>query len=175
MTTTTKLSELTGDYLLDAGRTRIGFVARHRMGTRVRGRFSVFEGAVHLDGDDPAGSSARLTIQAESIETGNLRRDAQLCQEFIATAAYPTITFASTKVEQTGATTFAVTGDLSIRGVTHSVTVPFELAGTEGDVAFAATLTVNRMHWQVNWNAATTVLVSADVILDLQLTVSRRA
>lgn len=175
MTTTTKLSELTGDYVLDAERTRIGFVARHRIGSKVRGLFTVFEGAVQLDGDDPAGSCAWLMIQADSIETGNLRRDAQLCKDFLATAAYPTITFVSTEVEQTGGTTFAVTGDLTIRGVTHSVTVPFELTGTEGDVTFQAAQTINRMHWRVNWNAATTVLVSPDVTLDLQLTATRRA
>src|SRR5882757_4094750 len=104
----TRLSQLSGDYVLDAGRTRIGFVARHRMATRVRGRFEVFEGAVHLDGDDPGRSSARLTIRADSIETGGRRRDAQLRKDFLGTAAYPSITFASTAVEQTGETTFEV-------------------------------------------------------------------
>jgi polyisoprenoid-binding protein YceI len=174
MTMTTKLSELTGDYVLEAERTRIGFVARHRMGTRVRGRFAGFEGVVRLDGDDPGASSARITIQADTVDTGNERRDAQLTKDFLVTATYPAITFVSTKVEQTGATTFDVTGDLTIRGVTHRIAVPFELTEADGDVTFKATRTINRMHWQVNWNAVTTALVSPDVILDLQLTASRR-
>jgi polyisoprenoid-binding protein YceI len=80
----------------------------------------------------------------------------------------------STKVEQVDATTFDVTGDLTIRGVTHPVTVPFELTGAEDDVTFTATQTINRMQWRVNWNALTTVMVSPDVILDLQLTATRR-
>jgi polyisoprenoid-binding protein YceI len=171
---TTKLSELTGEYVLEAERTRIGFVARHRMGTRVRGRFAGFEGVVRLDGDDPSASSARLTIRADTVDTGNERRDAQLTKDFLATAAYPTLTFLSTKVEQTGPTTFDVTGDLTIRGVTHPITVPFELIEADGDVTFKATQTINRTHWQVNWNAVTTVMVGSAVILDLQLTASRR-
>jgi polyisoprenoid-binding protein YceI len=174
MTSTTRLSELTGEYFLDAERTRIEFVARHRMGTRVRGRFAVVEGAFLLDGEDPSASSARLTIQADTVDTGNEQRDAQLRKEFLRTAAYPTITFVSTKIEQTGATTFDVTGDLTIRDVTHPVTVPFELTEADGDVTFKATQTINRMHWQVNWNALTTALVSPDAILDLQLTATRR-
>ncbi|MFC6161151.1 YceI family protein [Kribbella jiaozuonensis] len=166
---TTTLNQLTGDYVLDAARTRIGFVARHRMATRVHGRFDVFEGAVHLDGDDPARSSAQLTIRADSIETGDRRRDAQLRKDFLDAPTYPIITFASTKVSQVGGTTFDVTGDLTIRGVTHSVTVPFELVGTADGVAFAARLTIDRARWQVNWNALTTALVSPTVVLDLQV------
>ena len=74
MTTTTKLSELTGDYVLDTAHTRIGFVARHTMATRVRGQFDDFAGTAYLDGEDPSKSSVQLTIQASSIQTGNPRR-----------------------------------------------------------------------------------------------------
>ncbi|MEV4266660.1 YceI family protein [Kribbella sp. NPDC049584] len=170
---TTTLNQLTGDYVLDAARTRIGFVARHRMATRVRGQFDVFEGAVHLDGDEPARSSAQLTIRAESIETGNPRRDAQLRKDFLGAATYPIITFVSTKVSQVSSSAFEVTGDLTIRGITHPVTVPFELVSTPtDDIAFAAALTIERAHWQVNWNAFTTALVSPTVLLDLQVFVA---
>jgi polyisoprenoid-binding protein YceI len=170
MTTTTRLSELSGDYVLDAGRTRIGFVARHRFGTRVRGRFAVFEGGAHLDGDDPARSSARITIRADSIETGDKRRDAQLTKDFLGAATYPVLSFVSTRVEQVDATTFDVTGDLTIRGVKRSITIPFTLTG---DGTFHATQTINRMDWRANWNVVTTILVSPDAILDLQLTAIR--
>ena len=171
MTTTTRLSQLTGDYVLDAEQTRIGFVARHRFGTRVRGQFGTFDGGAHLDGDDPARSSAWLSIRTDSIETGDKRRDAQLSKDFLGAAAYPAITFTSTRVEQVTETTFNVKGDLSIRGVTHSITIPFKLTG---DVTFEATQTINRRDWRANWNAVTTILVSPDVTLDLQLTAIRR-
>jgi len=173
MTTTTTLSELTGDYVLDTERTRIGFVAKHRMATRVRGHFAVFEGALRLDGDNPAGSSASMTIRADSIDTGDKRRDAQLSKDFLDVATYPTITFVSTEVERVGETRFDVTGDLTIRGTTHSVTVPFELTGTAGGVAFTGTRTIDRSRWRVNWNALTTFLVVPNVVLDLEVTATR--
>ncbi|WP_238448233.1 YceI family protein [Micromonospora sp. 4G55] len=129
MSTITTLNELTGDYVLDTTRTRIGFVARHAMGTKVRGQFEEFEGGAHLDGDNPSQSSARLTIQAKSIQTRNRQRDEQLRNTFLGVGEHPALTFASTKVQQSGTTSFKVTGGLTIRGVTKSVTVDFELTG----------------------------------------------
>jgi polyisoprenoid-binding protein YceI len=163
------MTTLSGEYVLDTGRTRIGFVARHRMATRVRGRFAAFEGEVRLDGGD---SSARLTIRADSIDTGARRRDAQLRKDFLGTAAYPAITFISTKVSQVSSAAFDVTGDLTIRGTTRSVTVPFELTESGGDVRFTASLTIDRHTWKVNWNAFTTALVDANVVLELDAVVT---
>jgi polyisoprenoid-binding protein YceI len=150
MTTTTKLSELTGDYVLDTAHTRIGFVARHTMATNVRGQFDGFEGSAHLDGDDPSQSTAELTIQADSIQTRNQKRDDQLRSNFLDSPNHPTITFISTKVEQVDDTNYKVTGDLTIRGVTKPVTVDFELTGAENRpsgnfrVGFEGKATINR-------------------------------
>lgn len=173
MTTTTTLSELTGDYVLDTERTRIGFVAKHRMATRVRGHFAVFEGALRLDGANPAGSSASITIQADSIETGDKRRDDQLSKDFLDVASYPSITFVSTEVDRVNEARFDVTGDLTVRGTTHPVTVPFVLTGTADGVAFTASRTIDRSRWRVNWNALTTLLVVPNVVLDLEVTAVR--
>src|SRR5215467_15229906 len=125
MTTMTKLSELTGDYILDTAYTRIGFVARHTIATKVRGQFGEFEGSAHLDGDDPPKSSAQLTIQAKSIQTRTRQRDEALRSKYLDTGNHPAITFTSTKVEQAGDINFTVTGDLTIRSVTKPVTVDF--------------------------------------------------
>ena len=176
----TKLSELTGDYVLDTAHTRIGFVARHAMATRVRGHFDEFEGGAYLDGDDPSKSSARLTIQAKSLQTRNRQRDDQLRGTFLDMGNHPAITFTSATVEQVDETTFKVTGDLAIRGVTKPVTVDFELTGAENDprgdfrVGFKGSVTVNRNDWGVNWNAATTVLVSPKVTLEFDVAAIRR-
>src|SRR4051794_13406261 len=123
MTTKTELSGLTGEYVLDAERSRIGFVARHRVGGKVRGRFGVFDGALRADGGDPRASSAWLTAQADSIETGNQRRDAQLRKDFLDVATYPTVTVVSTEVTQTRDRRFDGTGDLTIRGTTPACVV----------------------------------------------------
>jgi len=158
MTTTTELSELTGDYVLDTTRSRIGFMVRQTF-LQVRGQFDEFEGSAHLDGDDPSKSGAELRIQASTIRTGIQRRDKHLCSAFLDTAAHPAITFSSTKVERVEKSTFQVTGDLTVRGVTKPVTVEFELTSAEADpsggvrVAFVGRAIINRKDWGVMWNA----------------------
>lgn len=185
MTTTTKLSKLTGDYALDTAHTRIGFVARHAMVTKVHGQFDEFEGSAHLDGDDPSKSSAQLTIQAKSIQTSNQQRDDRLrSNDFLDMDNHPTITFTSTKVEQVDETNYMVTGDLTIRGVTKPVTVDFELVGAENDpwgsfrVGFEGKVTINRKDWGVSWNAALEsggVLVSEKVTLEFDVAAIRQS
>jgi polyisoprenoid-binding protein YceI len=170
---------LTGDYTLDIARTRIGFVARHTIGPKVRGWFEEFEGRAHLDGDDPAKSNVELTIQAGSIHTRNARRDEMLRGRFLNLAAHPTITFVSTAARQTGATTFEVTGDLTIRGVTKPVTVVLERIGAEHDpqggvrVRFTGGATINRKDWGVA-SIAAAGLVGKKVVLEFDVAAVRR-
>jgi polyisoprenoid-binding protein YceI len=172
MTTTTRLSELTGDYVFDTARTRIGFVAS-AMGAKVRGQFGTFEGAAHLDGDDPSRSSVRITISAASIATGNQQRDGHLRGHFLDAGSHPAITFASTRVERLGEASFQVTGDLTIRGVTGPVTVDCELAAAGiGGVTLSGRARINRKDWGVNWTGALGT-VSRQVTLDLEMAVTR--
>jgi polyisoprenoid-binding protein YceI len=176
MTTTTALSELTGDYILDPAGTRIGFVARQAIFTTVRGQFTEFAGSAHLDGDDPSKSSARLTIQAASIRTASARRDDHLRRAFLDTPDHPAITFTSTEVEQLSKTSFRLTGDLTIRGTTKPVTVDFELSSAGYDqqgafrTGFQGTVAINRRDWGVSWNGVLEgggALVSNKVTLEL--------
>ncbi|MFD9903235.1 YceI family protein [Streptomyces sp. NPDC059063] len=181
MSTTTRPGELAGDYVLDTAHTRIGFVARHTMGTKVRGQFDAFEGSAHLDGDRPSQSGAQLTIRATSIQTHHQQRDDQLRATFLHTDDHPYITFTSTRVEPSDETHFKVTGDLTLHGVTHPITVDVELTGAEHDprgffrVDLKGTATINRKDWGVNWNAATAVLVSPKVTLEFDIAAIRRA
>src|SRR3954464_8918063 len=121
------LTDLTGTYTLDPTHTRIGFVARHAMVTKVRGSFNEFEGTAAVDAAKPAHSSVRGTIDAASIDTRNAQRDEHLrTNDFLALEQYPQITFVSTDVRQVDDTTFEVSGDLTIKDVTNRITVPFE-------------------------------------------------
>src|SRR5437667_8426211 len=134
MSTSTAPATLTGEYTLDAAHSRIGFVARHAMVTKVRGSFNEFTGSATIDGDAPEKSSAQVTIQAHSIDTRNADRDGHLkSNDFLSMDEYPQITFTSTEIKQTGETSFDVTGDLTIKDVTRSVTVPFEFEGSAKD------------------------------------------
>jgi polyisoprenoid-binding protein YceI len=178
-TATSALTDLTGTYTIDASHSRIGFVARHAMVTKVRGSFNEFEGTAVLDGANPAATTAQLTISSKSIDTRNSQRDEHLrSNDFFAMDEYPTITFSSTGARQTGEAEFQLDGDLTIKDVTKSVTVPFTYEGAATDpygnlrVGFEGSVVINRKDWGVNWNAgleAGGVLVSEKITLEFEI------
>ena len=179
------LTELTGTWTLDPAHTRIGFVARHAMVTKVRGAFNEFEGTAVLDGANPANSHAEVTIKAASIDTRNAQRDEHLrSNDFLAMEEHPEITFTSTGARQVDDTTFELTGDLTIRGVTKSVTIPFTFEGAAKDpfgnlrAGFEGSVVINRKDWGVTWNAALEgggVLVSDKVTLEFEISAIKNA
>ena len=179
------LTELTGTWTLDPAHTRIGFVARHAMVTKVRGSFNEFEGTAVLDGANPANSHAEVTIKAASIDTRNAQRDEHLrSNDFLAMEEHPEITFTSTGARQVDDTTFELTGDLTIRGVTKSVTIPFTFEGAAKDpfgnlrAGFEGSVVINRKDWGVTWNAALEgggVLVSDKVTLEFEISAIKNA
>ena len=184
-TTTLDLTSLSGTYTLDASHSRIGFQARHAMITKVRGAFNEFTGTLRLDGAQPSASSAEVTIQVASIDTRNADRDGHLKGgDFFDAETFPTITFVSTAARAVDAEHYELTGDLTIRGITHPVTIPFELTGTAVDpwgstrVGFEGAVTVNRKDWGLTWNAALEtggLLVSEKVTLELELSAVKTA
>jgi len=182
MSNPTATSTLTGNYVIDPTHTRIGFVARHAMVTKVRGSFNEFEGSAYIDAESPSGSNAQLTIKTATIDTRNDDRDAHLrSNDFFDMQNHPEISFVSTGVEAIDGG-YRVTGDLTIKGVTKSVTVDFEYTGTAVDpfgntrVGFEGTTTVNRKDWGVNWNAALEtggVLVGEKIVLEFDVSAIR--
>jgi polyisoprenoid-binding protein YceI len=178
-------TDLTGTYTLDPTHTRIGFVARHAMVTKVRGSFNEFEGTATIDGDNPGNSSARVTIQAASIDTRNAQRDAHLrSNDFLAMDQYPQIVFASTGVVAVDESTFELSGDLTIKGVTKPVTIPFTFEGAAQDpfgnqrIGFDGTVTISRKDYGITWNAALEsggVLVSDKIVLEFEVSAIKNA
>lgn len=183
--TTLDKQALTGDYTFDVAHSTFGFTARHVMVTKVRGTFAEFEGSAHLDFEDPSRSSIKVEIKAPSIDTGHPDRDAHLkSNDFFAMDEFPTIHFSSTSVEERDESTWAVTGDLTIRGITKSVSFDAEYTGAVIDpwgntrVGFAGSLAVNRKDWGVNWNMALEaggVTVSERVTLEFDISATKNA
>ncbi|MCF6378589.1 YceI family protein [Nocardioides KLBMP 9356] len=181
---TTAIDDISGDYTLDVTHSRLGFVARHAMVTKVRGQFHAFSGTAHIDEANPAGSKVDISIDVASIETGTADRDGHLkSADFFDAETYPTITFTSTDVKRDGAE-WAITGDLTIKDVTKSVTIPFEQTGSAQDpfgnvrVGFEGETTVNRKDWGLTWNAALEtggVLVSEKIKLEFDISAIKSA
>lgn len=171
---------LSGDYTLDAERSRIGFTARHALVSKVRGRFGDLEGRAHLDFGDPNESWAEVTIQVASIDTANGPRDQELrVNGFLDAPTYPTITFTTTRVAQIGSTSFDVTGDLTIKATTHERTMRFHLQPTSADTTgavplrFTSSTSINRRDWKVEWAAPLEtggLLVGDQVAVDVDVT-----
>ena len=175
---TTAIDDISGDYALDVTHSRLGFVARHAMVTKVRGQFGAFTGTAHIDEANPADSKVDLSIDVASIDSGTADRDGHLKSgDFFDAETYPTITFSSTDVKRAGSD-WTITGDLTIKDVTKSVTIPFEQTGSARDpfgnvrVGFEGETTINRKDWGLTWNAALEtggVLVSEKIKLEFDI------
>ena len=178
-TPTTDTATLSGSYTLDPAHTRIGFVARHAMVSKVRGSFSDFEADVNLDFANPTASTAKVVIQVASIDTGQAARDEHLrTNDFFDVPAFPAWTFQSTSIETKGNNEFALKGDLTIKATTLPVSIDFEHIGTATDVSgnlragFEGRATISRKDFGVTWNApleAGGVLVGDKIVLELDI------
>lgn len=148
-----------GTYVLDTMHTTIGFTVRHMAVSKVRGAFNKYEGTLEL-AENPEDSKVRVTIDAGSVDTRDENRDNHLrTNDFFDVANHPTWTFVSTSIKPEGATEWKVEGDLTIRGVTKSVTLDAELEGVVKDpygmhrVGFSARTTINREDFGVAFGA----------------------
>jgi polyisoprenoid-binding protein YceI len=167
-----------GTYTIDPAHTSVEFVGRHLMITKVRGRFPDVTGTITID-DEPERSHVEVDIDVASLDTGHPDRDTHLrSADFFDADNHPTMRFTSTKVAAAGADTWKVTGDLTVRDVTHPVTldVAFDGAGVSpvGDqrISFSASAEIDREDWGLTWNMALEtggVLVGKKVRVELNV------
>ncbi|MGO1401031.1 MAG: YceI family protein [Flaviflexus sp.] len=177
------LNELNGTYTLDTTHTQIGFVARHAMVTKVRGRFAEFEGTAST-GENLQDAKINIVIQAASVNSGNADRDGHMqTADFFDTENFKTITFDSTNVVASGET-LTVTGDLTIKGITKSVTVDFDFMGAAQDpfgnerVGLEGSVVVNRKDWNIDFDvplATGGLLVSEKITLEFEISAIKQA
>lgn len=178
MTTTTTTPVRT--YEIDKAHSEAVFQVRHLL-TKVSGRFEDFKGAVRFDEAAPAESSIDFTIQAASINTNQPDRDAHLrSADFFDVERFPTLTFVSRSVEARGDRRFDVAGDLTIHGISRSVTLPVTYLGAARDpwgnerAGFETEVRLNRRDFGLTWNAA---LETGGFLVgdDVRVTVSMQA
>lgn len=153
------ISSLTpGTWSIDATHSRIGFVARHMMVSKVRGSFTDYSADITI-GEDPLQSSLVATVRMASIDTGNADRDGHLrTNEFFDVEHYPEMALRSTGFEADG-DDYRMHADLTIKGVTRPVTFELDFDGVGQDpwggtrAGFSAAATINRKDWGIEWNA----------------------
>lgn len=167
-------------WAIDASHSSATFGVRHMMVTTVRGQFNVLSGSVEVVGNDPTTAKVSVTIDAASIDTRDAKRDEHLrAADFFDVAKFPTLTFVSKKVERAANGKLAMTGDLTIRGVTREVVLDLEGPTAEvkdpwgnSRVGLIGTTTINRKDYGLTWNKALEtggLLVGEDVTITIDV------
>lgn len=172
-------------YSIDPAHSEIAFTVRHMMFAKVRGQFKEWNAELAYDPSDPTRSSVKVEIATASIDTREAQRDAHLrSADFFESQAHPKMTFVSKRVARRGDGGYELAGDLTIRGVTHEVTLAVESTGAGKDpwgqarLGFAAKVSILRSDWGLRWNQALEaggVLVSDKVDLEIEVQVVEKA
>jgi polyisoprenoid-binding protein YceI len=149
-----------GTFTLDPLHTRVGFVARHLMVSKVRGAFTTVKGTITV-AEDPLQSSVAVEIDAASIDSGVADRDNHLrSPDFLDVEVHPVLTFRSTGVLESNGNKFRLVGDLTIRDVTRPVDLDVEFEGVAKSpwgqevIGFSATTEIDREEFGITWNQA---------------------
>jgi polyisoprenoid-binding protein YceI len=161
---------------IDPVHSELTFRIRHFV-TKVPGTFLDWSGVIRADPARLAEGTVEVTIRSASVSTRNEKRDADLrSTSFFDVATYPAITFRSTKVDVAGSA-IAIQGDLTIRGVTRSVTLEGEYTGVTGSmpgarIGFSASTRINRLDFGVSWNRAVEgggLMLGDEVTIDIAI------
>lgn len=173
-----------GIYNFDKAHSAIGFKVKHMGLVDVLGYFRDFTGTINYDAKDVTKSTVEFTAKATSVDTGVAARDNHLrTKDFFEVEKYPDITFKSTKVEKKGKG-LMLTGDFTMKGVTKSITFPFNIAGwiagndrSSAKMGIVAETTINRRDYGVNYgtNMPNGVPALSDNIkIDLQVEANKK-
>lgn len=165
------------NWTIDPAHSEIKFKVKHLVVSTVTGHFKSFTATIESEKDDFSDAKIRFEADINSLSTNNDQRDAHLkSPDFFDAQKYPRLTFQSKSVTKVSDDEFEATGDLTIRGVTRSVTLDITYNGTVSGfggtkvAGFEITGKVNRFEYGLMWNAMTEaggVVVSSDVKLDI--------
>ena len=173
-----------GVWNVDPAHSEVGFVVRHLMVSKVKGRFGGVSGTINV-APDVLQSSVQASVDVTSIDTRDERRDAHLrTADFFEAEKFPTITFTSTGIRTSG-DGYLLDGDLTIKGVTRPVTFDLEFNGaatnpmTQGQTAgFSAETEISRKDFGLEWNVALEtggVMVGDKVTIQLEIEAAKAA
>lgn len=148
-----------GTWQIDTVHSEVEFTVRHMMVSKVRGRFAEFSGTI-VTAPDLMDSTVSVSIDPASVTTGNPQRDTHLrSPEFFGTDDHPHMDYRATGVVVDG-DSYRLDGQLTIKGITRTVPVSFELIGMGPDayggtrMGFSGRAEINRQDFDVRWNHA---------------------
>jgi polyisoprenoid-binding protein YceI len=171
---------------IDSAHSVVEFKVKHMMISNLKGSFTGVTGTLQLDEADLTQSSVEATIDVATINTGDKGRDAHVLEaDFFDTAQFPTAQLKSTHIAKKADGELVLTGDLTIKGVTHSVKFAVEGPTAPGKdpwgntrIGVSAIAKINRKDFGLSWNAALEaggILVSEEVTISLDLQLIKQA
>jgi polyisoprenoid-binding protein YceI len=185
MATNLEQQTTTTTWVIDPSHSLVEFAVRHMMFTTVKGRFGALTGTIVEDQADLSRSSVEVTIQAESIDTRDEKRDGHLkSADFLHIEQHAALTFRSTRVEPQGGDRLLVHGDLTVRGTTRPVTLDVTRTGTgvnpwgQTVAGFSAETKINRKDFGLTWNVGLEtggVLVGDEVKIAIEIEAVKQA
>lgn len=161
-------------FRFDPSRSTIEFKVRHFFGT-AKGKFTKFSGTIDFDREHPEKSTVTATIQTASIDTEIAKRDEHLRgEDFFNVGKYPEITFKSRRVKQTGPSTGDITGDLTMHGVTRTITLHVQLLGGADDQTSRWRITtapIKRSEFGLSWSKSVEAvsMIGDEVAVDIEV------
>ncbi|MPZ80049.1 MAG: hypothetical protein GEV28_06510 [Actinophytocola sp.] len=161
---------IAGTWDIDPAHTDVGFVVRHMVVTKVRGRFDEVKGEI-VTAENPLESGVTIAIDLSSISTNNKQRDDHLrSADFFEVETHPEMIYKAVGARRDG-DSFVLDGELTLKGVTRTVPLTFELNGFGADpwggtrAGFSATAQINRKDFNVNFDGVQNgIAVVADKI-----------
>ncbi len=175
----------TQKWALDTAHSEVQFKVKHLVISTVTGTFKVFGGSLESNGDDFEGAKIDFSVDIQSIETNNADRDAHLkSDDFFSAEKFPAMNFVSTSFKKISGSDYELTGDLTIRDVTKSITLKAEFGGIIVDpwgqtkAGFEVEGKINRKDYGLVWSAVTEsggLVVSDDVKLHINVEFTKQA
>jgi polyisoprenoid-binding protein YceI len=158
----------------------VSFAVRVMSISTTRGHFNALRGKLHIDEQNPSNSWVNAQVEAASIDTGNKLRDAHLrSATFFDVKKYSTITFKSTNIEHAGGQDYQVTGNLTLHGVTRSITFDVHYRGQSSMMGvragLSASTTINRLNFGLGQGAAVRLAASSMVTIEIDLEAVQQA
>lgn len=180
MATSPATSAAVTTWKIDPAHSSAEFKVRHLMISNVKGAITGITGDLQEHATDSSLSSIEAALDVSTLNTNDAQRDGHLkSADFLEVDKYPKITFKSTKVERKGDEEYAVTGNLTMHGVTKPVTLKVEgPTPPQKDpwgntrIGLSATTKVNRKDFGLTWNAALEtggVMVGEEVHISIDL------
>lgn len=172
-------------YQIDPLHSEVEFKVKHLMISTVKGNFTQYSATLESENDDFTNAKIMFEAAIASINTGNEQRDGHLkSAEFFDAEQFPTLNFVSTAFTKTGDDTYALHGNMTIKGITQPLSLQVTYGGTMVDfygqtkLGFDVTGVLSRKAFGLTWNGVTEaggVVLADDIKLNLSIQLTKQA